>query len=283
MRKAADFGRLVAVGTVLAASIACLPSASHAKTVHHIVRHPAPTHSSSTASRAARHASSAQVARSGHSSARTLVHLASLHRNSKYAFIKGSKGRRYGRGTYYGGLQCVPFARAASGIELKGNAANWWDAAAGVYERGARPEPGSVLNFRANGHMRLGHVAVVTAVLDSREISIEHANWAGPGANKGGVARDIPVEDVSPRNDWSEVRVGLGHSGDYGSVYPTYGFIYDRPDNGAMLANNTAPDAGGARIASRTAAYDEVAQAPEGRTRATPARLILDAPSRNLQ
>ena len=85
----------------------------------------------------------------------------------------------------------MPFARAASGIELKGNAANWWDAAAGVYERGSRPEAGSVLNFRANGRMRLGHVAVVTDVVGSREIEIDHANWAGPGVTKGGVSRGI--------------------------------------------------------------------------------------------
>jgi len=49
----------------------------------------------------------------------------------------------------------VPFARAATGIDLKGNAVNWWDAASGVYARGETPEPGSVMNFRATGHMRL--------------------------------------------------------------------------------------------------------------------------------
>ena len=140
---------------------------------------------------------------------------------------------RYGRG----GLQCVPFARENSGIELSGNAATWWNAAEGVYERGARPEVGSVLNFRANGRMRMGHVAVVANVLDSRNVEIDHANWAGPGASRGGISRNITVVDVSERNDWTAVRVALGHTGDYGSVYPTYGFIYDRPDKGTMVAN----------------------------------------------
>jgi len=151
------------------------------------------------------------------------------------------------------GISCVPFARVASGIELKGNAANWWDAANGVYARGQAPEDGSVLNFRANGHMRLGHVAVVSRVINVREIEVDHANWAGPSANKGGVSRGISVIDVSANNDWSAVRVALGHGGDYGSVYPTYGFIYDRPDVG-YAETVTMPSPG--------AAYEEVAEAP---------------------
>ncbi len=167
----------------------------------------------------------------------------------KQTQVKGSKVSYRNVG---GGISCVPFARAASGIQLKGNAANWWDAANGVYARGQAPEAGSVLNFRATGHMRLGHVAVVKNVISSREIEIDHANWAGPGASKGGVSRAISVTDVSDRNDWSAVRVELGHSGNYGSVYPTYGFIYDRPDSDMMAAN---PRNVGMR-------YDEVAEAP---------------------
>lgn len=137
------------------------------------------------------------------------------------------------RGGYASGwLQCVPFARENTGIELSGNAVNWWDNAAGVYERGARPEVGSILNFRATGRMHLGHVAVVSNVINDRSVQIDHANWSGRGV----VTRNVTVVDVSPSNDWSAVRVALG-SGDFGSVYPTYGFIYDRPDKGTMLAN----------------------------------------------
>ncbi|GAC1489300.1 MAG: CHAP domain-containing protein [Acetobacteraceae bacterium] len=142
---------------------------------------------------------------------------------------------RFGRAG--GGLQCVPFARENSGIELTGNAATWWAGAEGVYERGAKPEVGSVLNFRATGRMRMGHVAVVTNVINGRSVEIDHANWAGPGAMRGGVSRNITVVDVSPGNDWTAVRVALGHTDDYGSTYPTYGFIYDRPDRGTMVAN----------------------------------------------
>ena len=150
----------------------------------------------------------------------------------------GSHGRSVAH-YYGGGLQCVPFARENTGIELAGNAANWWSNAEGVYERGARPEVGSVLNFRANGRMRMGHVAVVSNVVDGRNIEIDHANWAGPGGGRGSVTRNITVVDVSPGNDWSAVRVALGHTGDFGSVYPTYGFIYDRPDKGVMVANTS--------------------------------------------
>src|SRR6185437_16800754 len=56
-------------------------------------------------------------------------------------------------------LQCVPFARSESGIELVGNAWTWWEQARGVYQRGHAAEPGAVLAFRANSTMRLGHVA----------------------------------------------------------------------------------------------------------------------------
>jgi surface antigen len=131
-----------------------------------------------------------------------------------------------------GPLQCVPFARNESGIELVGNAWTWWDSAAGVYQRGHNPEPGSVLAFSSNGAMRLGHVAVVSRVINSREIQIEHANWHG-----GRISRDVPVVDVSENNDWTAVRVALGRPGEFGSIYPTHGFIYDRPDSGRMFAS----------------------------------------------
>ena len=137
-----------------------------------------------------------------------------------------------------GGLQCVPFARENTGIELAGNAAAWWYAAEGVYQRGSRPEVGSILNFRATGRMHSGHVAVVSNVENARTVEIDHANWG----NHGGVNRNVTVVDVSPDNDWSAVRVQLGQGGEFGSIYPTYGFIYDRPDHGTMVANNvTAP------------------------------------------
>jgi surface antigen len=176
------------------------------------------------------------------------------------------------------GISCVPFARAASGIALKGNAVNWWDAAAGIYQRGNRPEAGAVLNFRANGHMRLGHVAVVTNVVSDRELEIDHANWSGLGASKGGISRGVRVIDVSGNNDWTAVRVALGHSDEFGSVYSTYGFIYDRPDTGRMVANNR-PEL--VPVSDR-ALLNEVAEAPAAPT-ISPATLQVDAPDHSLR
>jgi surface antigen len=154
---------------------------------------------------------------------------------------KASHGRSMAHGRFAnGGISCVPFARNASGIAVGGNAWQWWDNAAGVYARGRIPESGSVLAFQSNGRMRLGHVAVVSRVINPREIEIEHANWWSAGMY-GGVARNIPVVDVSAANDWTAVRVGIGGNGQFGSVYPTYGFIYDRADTGQMLVARAAP------------------------------------------
>ena len=186
------------------------------------------------------------------------------------------------RGRYHagGGISCVPFARNASGIAVGGNAWQWWNNAAGVYARGSVPESGSVLAFRSNGRMRLGHVAVVSRVINPREVEVEHANWWSAGMY-GGVARNVPVVDVSPANDWTAVRVGLGGGGShqFGSVYPTYGFIYDRADTGQMLAAHAAPapqpelnpPPSDLRPAAERGwqAYEEVAEAPAVQKRHT--------------
>jgi surface antigen len=138
------------------------------------------------------------------------------------------------------GISCVPYAREVSGILVAGNAWQWWDNAEGLYARGDRPEAGSVLNFRANFRMRLGHVAVVTQVVNSREVIVDHANWPS-GGGPGGVSHDVTVVDVSEANNWSAVRVELGRGGEFGSVYPTYGFIYNRPDTGYVTASIARP------------------------------------------
>ena len=175
------------------------------------------------------------------------------------------------------GISCVPFARAESGIVVAGNAWQWWGNAAGVYARGQTPEPGSVLAFRANGRMRMGHVAVIARVVNAREVLIDHANWP-TGGGRGGVSQAIPVVDVSEANDWSAVRVGLGNDGNFGSVYPTYGFNYDLPDTGIVEANRHAtaqqvaqlnPAPSDLRHAAVRPAhqYEEVAQAPKARHR----------------
>jgi hypothetical protein len=161
------------------------------------------------------------------------------------------------------GVSCVPFARWDSGILVRGNAYEWWPRAAGVYARGSVPEIGSVLAFRANTHMPLGHVAVVSRIVNQREIRVDQANWA-----PGRVARNVAVVDVSPENDWTSVRVQLARSSDFGNIYPTFGFIYDRPDDGRMIVASGRP----APIPELTPAradlrpiddpYEQVAEAP---------------------
>jgi surface antigen len=119
-------------------------------------------------------------------------------------------------------LQCVPFARAVSGVQLFGDAWRWWSEAVGRYDRGQIPQPGSILSFRSSAAMPLGHVAVVTRVINPRQVEIDQANWVSPGA----VTTGMRAIDVSDRNDWSAVRVELAGRGGFGSVYATDGFIY---------------------------------------------------------
>jgi len=120
-------------------------------------------------------------------------------------------------------LQCVPFVREATGIDLRGNANKWWDLAKGHYERSRRPEEGSILVMRGWKTDRHGHVAVVKEIIDSRTIVIDHANWL----NDGKIYLNAPVRDESPKNDWSRVRVWYTPSEQWGNrVYAAKGFIY---------------------------------------------------------
>ncbi len=124
-------------------------------------------------------------------------------------------------------LQCAPFARAISGINLFGRAADWWAQAKGLYERGTAPVKGAVLSFKATGSMRAGHVAVVSEVVSDRVIKVTHANWSIINGRRGQVERDVEVIDVSPANDWSKVRVWYAPIGKVGTTaYPANGFIY---------------------------------------------------------
>lgn len=120
-------------------------------------------------------------------------------------------------------LQCVPFARQVSGIQIQGNALTWWNQAEGRYARGQAPQVGAVLAFSATSRMRYGHVAMVSRVVSEREVLLTHANWSRPG----GIERDVRAIDVSEAGDWSAVRVWYGPMGGLGlTAYPTKGFIY---------------------------------------------------------
>lgn len=120
-------------------------------------------------------------------------------------------------------LQCVPYARNASGIELYGDANTWWRQAQGRYARSQMPASGSVIVMRGYRTASRGHVAVVTDILSDRIIRVSHANWL----NNGEVSVDVPVMDVSPENDWSQIRVWHVPGGHWGGrIYEVEGFIH---------------------------------------------------------
>ena len=138
--------------------------------------------------------------------------------------------------------QCVTFARMFSGINIFGDAWTWWRQAAANFRTGKAPETGSVLVFRPEGRMSRGHVAVVSDIITDRAIQITHANWGG---SRGKVEENVTVVDVSPSNDWSQVKVWYNPINDLGTtVYPTYGFIYkgarDAFDAGRQIAANVS-------------------------------------------
>lgn len=124
-------------------------------------------------------------------------------------------------------VQCVPYARMVSGVRLFGDAHTWWDQAAGRYARGTRPRVGAVMAFRPYGAMRLGHVAAVSRVIDARTVLLRHANWSPIEGRRGHLEDNVRAVDVSPANDWSEVRVWYAPLGGLGTTHwPVSGFIY---------------------------------------------------------
>lgn len=121
-----------------------------------------------------------------------------------------------------GKMQCVPFARDESGIEIYGDAHLWWQKAANAYERGHEPEEGSVMVLFGYKNPNRGHVAVVKRMISEREIVVDHANWL----NDGQIYLDQPVKDVSANNDWSAVKVWYAPGRQYGArTYAVQGFI----------------------------------------------------------
>lgn len=147
-------------------------------------------------------------------------------------------------------ISCVPFARALSGIALSGNAHLWWDAAEGRYARSAAPAPGAVLVLRRTRRLPDGHLAVVVGQLGPREILVTHANW-GSGPERGRVAENQRVVDVSPRNDWSAIRVWHPPTQTLGvTVFAAHGFILPPRAADPVLLAARVPEA--ARAAAGT-------------------------------
>lgn len=146
-------------------------------------------------------------------------------------------------GAYVGGnvpVECAPFARALTGVKLTGAAADWWQQAAGRYDRSRDPGVGSVLVFRRTGRLPSGHVAVVSEVVGPRQIRVTQANWV-----RHRITEEQSVIDVSRSGDWSLVRVFWPPSGDMGTTeYPAYGFIRpEHPPSSKRAIAQRTPDA----------------------------------------
>jgi surface antigen len=124
-------------------------------------------------------------------------------------------------------LQCVPYAREVTGIQIYGDAWTWWGQAEGRYARGHTPREGAVMAFEPYGRMTLGHVAAISRVIDSRTVLLRHANWSPIDGRRGQIENDVEAVDVSPDNDWSQVRVWYAPIRNLGTTaWPVAGFIY---------------------------------------------------------
>lgn len=138
-------------------------------------------------------------------------------------------------------LQCVPYARRITGVNIYGDAHTWWGQASGRYARGGAPKVGAVMSFRANGSSRLGHVAAVSKLVDSRTVLISHANWSPINGRRGQIEKNVRAVDVSKRNDWSSVRVWYGPIKALGGRHwQLNGFIYNEKPGGQKLAKAKA-------------------------------------------
>lgn len=173
------------------------------------------------------------------------------------------------------GLQCVPYARALSGVIIYGDAHTWWGQADGKYDRGDAPKVGAVLAFQPYGNMRLGHVAAVRRVVDDRTIIISHANWSTIGGVRGHIEEDVRAVDVSEANDWSRVRVWYTpNEAMGGTAWPAHGFIYPKQKRGESEARKAVAMLLKDRVMPNlpTAAPVRMAEASKPAVKAAPAK-----------
>jgi len=134
-------------------------------------------------------------------------------------------------------LQCVPFARRESGVEIYGDADTWWEQAQARFSTTSSPDDGAVIVMRGYRNPNRGHVGVVRQVVNRRLILVDHANWM----NRGEITRRVPVRDVSEAGDWSQIQVWNVRGRHWGGrVYDVQGFIVS-PENEAAQARADRP------------------------------------------
>ena len=128
-------------------------------------------------------------------------------------------------------LQCVPYSREASGIQIFGNAHTWWpQAKAKGYKTSSKPKKGAVMVLSKTKRLRYGHLATVKRVIDKRNIEVAHSNWGGTPKTRKIIYNRMRVVDTSENNDWSSARFWNYPSASYGRVYKVSGFIYPKKD-----------------------------------------------------
>lgn len=124
-------------------------------------------------------------------------------------------------------VQCVPYAREASGMNIRGDAWTWWEQANPPnYARGYTPMPGAVLVLARTQRMTHGHVAVVKRIINNREIAVSHSNWGSDRKNRRIIYDEVRVRDISPANDWTLVKFWNHGGNNFGFPYAAKGFIY---------------------------------------------------------
>jgi surface antigen len=138
-------------------------------------------------------------------------------------------------------IQCVPYVRQVSGIDIMGDAWTWWGAAAGRYDRGHEPRVMAVLVLSRTQRLKLGHVAMVVDVEGPRQISVTHANFGSDPVSRRIIYDHMPVMDISPGNDWSSVRFWNYEARAWGIAYPAEGFIYPQSTVAGSIGQNPPP------------------------------------------
>ena len=137
------------------------------------------------------------------------------------AACSGGAGPRIG-GPATASLECVPYAREVSGIRLYGDAASWWEAAAGQYDRTSQPLPGAVLVFRRTGRLPHGHVSPSSPGCGPRGRS-----WsARPTGCTAASPAASPWWTSRPATTGARCACGGTRPATLGTTtYPTFGFI----------------------------------------------------------
>ena len=79
-------------------------------------------------------------------------------------------------------------------------------------------------------------------------VLLTHANWSRVNGARGHAEQDVTLFDVSPGNDWTQVKVWFRDSDGLGSsIYPVSGFVYGAGNADAGLTGRN-PDYVGALI-----------------------------------